>query len=380
MDAYTQARSNNGFAKFKSCRANSQVIKFKAGNYKNGTWYGRKTKRLSFTSHQEIPLNCEYGTQLIYQKGKWYGCFPQVKDYSKIIIMPKKEYRNSWLDRDNFAAWIFLAPALIFLTIFLFWPIAYLGYLSFTDGNLGRDGMQWIGWGNYLRLFRDSNFWQVIGNTVYFTVATVIPSLIIPLFLAVLLNRSIWFRALLRSAYFIPSITSIVAVGLGFRWLFQAQGPVNSLLIILDLNPIDWLNSRVWAMPVLILLSSWKQLGFNLVVFLGGLQIIPQSRYEAAELDGADEIAKFWYITLPGLRPTLVFATITTAIFTLRSFEQVYVITNGGPLNSTNLLVYYIWQQAFQRFEFGYAAAAATVLLAITLILVYFQLRTWGEN
>ena len=294
--------------------------------------------------------------------------------------MAKKEYVSNLLDRDTFAAWLFLTPALIFLTIFLFWPIAYLGYLSFTDGNLGKNGMQWIGWENYLRLFSDPDFWQVIGNTVYFTVATVIPSLIIPLFLAVLLNRSIWLRAFLRSAYFIPSITSIVAVGLGFRWLFQNDGPVNSLLIVLNLKPIDWLNSPIWAMPVLILLSSWKQLGFNLVVFLGGLQIIPQSRYEAAELDGADDLAQFWYITLPGLRPTLVFATVTTAIFTLRSFEQVYVITNGGPLNSTNLLVYYVWQQAFNRFEFGYAAAAATVLLGITLILVYFQLRTWAKD
>jgi len=293
---------------------------------------------------------------------------------------PKKGYLNNWLDRDFFAAGIFLTPALIFLTIFVFWPIVYLAYLSFTDGNLGKNGMQWIGLTNYLRLLSDPDFWQVIGNTVYFTLATVIPSLIIPLFLAVLLNRSIWLRALLRSAYFIPSITSIVAVGLGFRWLFQGEGPVNSLLILIDIDPIDWLNSPTWAMPVLILLSSWKQLGFNMVVFLGGLQIIPQSRYEAAELDGADEIAQFWYITLPGLRPTLVFATITTAIFTLRSFEQVYIITNGGPLNSTNLLVYYIWEQAFQRFEFGYAAAAATVLLAITLVLVYFQLRTWKED
>jgi multiple sugar transport system permease protein len=133
-------------------------------------------------------------------------------------------------------------------------------------------------------------------------------------------------------------------------------------------------------MPVLILLSIWKQLGFNMVVFLAGLQAIPPSRYEAAELDGADAWQQFWHITLPGLRSTLVFATITTAIFTLRSFEQVYVITGGGPLNSTNLLVYYIYQEAFAQFDFGYAAAAATVLLAIALLLVYLQLKTWGPE
>ena len=133
-------------------------------------------------------------------------------------------------------------------------------------------------------------------------------------------------------------------------------------------------------MPVLILLSSWKQLGFNLVVFLAGLQVIPQSYYEAAELDGANDWAKFWYITIPGLKPTLVFAVLTTGIFTLRSFEQVYIITGGGPLNSTNLLVYYIYEQAFSRFEFGYAAAAATILLMIASMFVYFYLRILNER
>ncbi|MDR9403354.1 MAG: sugar ABC transporter permease [Halothece sp. Uz-M2-17] len=282
--------------------------------------------------------------------------------------------------QETITAWLFLTPALILLAIFVFYPISYLLYLSFTTGSFTVEGMQWIGLRNYLRLFVNPDFWQVIGNTVYFTIATVIPSLIFPLIIAVLLNQSVAWRGLLRTAYFLPSITSLVAVGLGFRWLFQNQGPVNELLITLGLNPVPWLNSTVWAMPVLILLSTWQQIGFNMVVFLAGLQAIPQMRYEAAELDGADSFAKFWYVTLPGLRPTLVFTTITTLIFTLRSFEQVYVVTGGGPLNSTNLLVYYIYQEAFARFDFGYAAAAATVLLMVTLLLVYIQLRSWEEE
>jgi multiple sugar transport system permease protein len=144
--------------------------------------------------------------------------------------------------------------------------------------------------------------------------------------------------------------------------------------------PISWLGDTFWAMPVIILFSIWKQIGFNMVVFLAGLQAIPPSRYEAAELDGANGWQQFWHITLPGLRPTLIFATVTTAIFTLRSFEPVYVITGGGPLNSTNLLVYYTYQEAFAQFDFGYAAAVTTVLLVVTLVLVYLQLRTWGEE
>ncbi|NBD17096.1 MAG: ABC transporter permease subunit [Cyanobacteria bacterium] len=283
-------------------------------------------------------------------------------------------------DQETITAWLFLAPALILLAIFVFYPISYLFYLSFTSGSFTSEGIQWIGLRNYLRLLVNPDFWQVIGNTIYFTVATVIPSLILPLIIAVLLNQSVALRGLLRTAYFIPSITSLVAVGLGFRWLFQNQGPVNELFITLGFDPIPWLNSTVWAMPVLIILSTWQQLGFNMVVFLAGLQAIPQLRYEAAELDGADGLAKFWYVTIPGLRPTLIFTTITTVIFTLRSFEQVYVVTGGGPLNSTNLLVYYIYQEAFARFDFGYAAAAATVLLMVTLVLVYFQLRSWEDE
>jgi multiple sugar transport system permease protein len=287
---------------------------------------------------------------------------------------------TSALEQDNIAAWVFLAPALLLLTIFVFYPIVYLLYLSFTSGSFTVDGVEWVGVRNYRRLFTDPDFWQVMGNTVYFAVATVIPSVILPLILAVLLNLALPLRGLFRAAYFLPSITSIVAVGLGFRWLFQSTGPVNHLLINLGLDPISWLSSTVWAMPVVILLSTWKQIGFNMVVFLGGLQTIPTVRYEAAELDGANAWQKFWHITLPGLRPTLVFVTVTTAIFTLRSFEQIYVVTGGGPRNSTNILVYYVYRQAFGLFDFGYAAAAAAVLLGIAIALVYFLLKYWANE
>jgi multiple sugar transport system permease protein len=277
--------------------------------------------------------------------------------------------------RDTLAAWLFLAPALIILGVFVLWPIIYLGYLSFTTGSFTREGVHWVGLRNYWRLLSNPDFWQVLGNTIYFTIATVIPSLVIPLGLAVLLNQSIAFRGLLRTAYFIPSITSLVAVGLGFRWLFQTNGPVNDLLTWLGAPPVPWLGSATWAMPVVIVLSIWKQLGFNMVVFLAGLQTIPQSRYEAAELDGAGPLQTFWHITLPGLRSTLVFATVTTAIFTIRSFEQPYVMTGGGPLNSTNLLVFYIYNEAFGQFDFGYAAAATTVLLGASVLLLYLQIN-----
>jgi len=192
--------------------------------------------------------------------------------------------------------------------------------------------------------------------------------------LAVLLNRAEALQGLLRSAYFFPP--SSLAAGLGFRWLFQT-GPVNAAEFY-GISPIPWLGSTTWAMPVLILLSIWKQLGFNMVVFLAGLQAIPTSRYEAAELDGADAWQQFWHITT-WITSYPRLCNDHDCHFTLRSFEQVYVITGGGPLNSTNLLVYYIYEQAFAQFDFGYAAAAATVL-AIALLLVYLQLRTGAES
>jgi multiple sugar transport system permease protein len=292
----------------------------------------------------------------------------------------KNILQKSLLDNQSIAASVFLAPALLLMGIFLIFPIAYLFYLSFTTDSFTTTGVRWVGGRNYLRLLGNPDFWQVLGNTVYFTIATVIPSLVIPLGLAVVLNKTIAFRAFFRTAYFVPSITSLVAAGLGFRWLFQTDGFINFLGQFLGLEPIPWLGSVTWAMPVLIILSVWKQIGFNLVVFLAGLQAIPQNLYEAAELDGASDRQQFWYITLPSLRPTLIFAAITTAIFTFRGFEQVYVVTGGGPMNSTNLLVYYIYQEAFAQFDFGYAAAVTIVLLLITLGLVYLQLQVWGEE
>ena len=282
---------------------------------------------------------------------------------------------KSWLDNHTFAASIFLSPAILLLTVFVFFPIIYLVYLSFTTGSFTNSGIYWVGFKNYGRLLLNHDFWEVMGNTLYFTSAVVIPSLVIPLGLAILLNQTFQFQGILRTAYFLPSIISMVAAGLGFRWLFQNQGPVNMILESIGIEPISWLGDTFWGMPILIILCIWKQIGFNMVVFLAGLQTIPISYYEAAELDGANDWQQFWYITLSSLQPTFVFTLITTVIFTLRSFEQVYILTGGGPLNSTNLLVYYIYQEAFGKFDFGYAAAAATVLLGITMVIVYLQLR-----
>lgn len=275
---------------------------------------------------------------------------------------------------SSLMAWLFLSPSLFLLTCFLFLPIIAVLLLSFTDGNLNQ--LHWVGLENYNRLLANPDFPRIILNTTYFSLTTIVPSIIIPLILAILLNQNIPLKTLLRTGYFLPSVTSLVAMGLGFRWLFQNNGPINQILLQLKITPIAWLNSTTWAMPVLILFSCWRQIGFNLVVFLACLQTIPHSQYEAAELDGAGFWGKLWHITLPFLQPTLIFATTTTTIFTLKSFEPVYIITNGGPANSTNILPFYIYEQAFRQFNFGYASAATTFLLIIALLVVFVQIAT----
>jgi len=274
----------------------------------------------------------------------------------------------------NLSRWLtglMLFPALVILGLFSFWPMVYLLGLSFTQGTLTRFGSHWVGLENYVRLFTDTDFWQVLTNTTIFTVGTVIPAIIIPLVLAVLLNQGIWGQGLWRLLYFLPSIISLVAAGLAFRWLLQTQGPVNQLLGL----SIPWLSEPGSAMLALIMVSVWHQIGFNLVVFLAGLQTIPPTQYEAARLDGANAWQQFWYITIPSLRPTLILVAITTTLFTLRSFEPVYVMTGGGPLNRTNILVYYVYDQAFNQFDLGYAAAAAVVLFTLVFGLLIWRLQ-----
>jgi len=282
-----------------------------------------------------------------------------------------KQFRDRlslWLDEPQRAGWTFLAPALFILGIFVILPLFYLLYLSLTTGHFTLKGVRWVGLAHYGKLLKDPDFWQVCSNTVIFTLGSVIPSVILPLGLAVLLDRALVGRGILRSLYFLPAVVSMVAVGLGWRWLFQTDGWVNQ---VLNLKPaIAWLNEPSWAMFILILLTVWKQLGFNMVVFLAGLQAIPQSLYEAGELDGAGAWAKFWCITLPSLRGTIVFVAIATVIFSFRGFEQVYVLTEGGPLNGTNILVYFVYEQAFSLFDFGYGSACALLLLGVVLVLL----------
>ncbi|MBF2097783.1 MAG: sugar ABC transporter permease, partial [Gloeomargaritaceae cyanobacterium C42_A2020_066] len=231
------------------------------------------------------------------------------------------------MGRPAYWPWLLLSPALLLLGFFVFWPVIYLVGLSLTSGSFTRAGVQWVGLRHYSRLVTDPDFWQALGNSLGYTLATVIPSLGLGLGLALLLNRRHPGAGVVRTLYFLPSVTSLAAAGLAFRWLFQTEGPVNGALGLLGFAPFSWLADPWGARAVLVLLSIWVQVGFNWVVLLAGLQAIPHHLYEAAGLDGATSWQQFWWITLPNLRPALVFAAVTTTLFSLRSFEPVYVVT-----------------------------------------------------
>jgi multiple sugar transport system permease protein len=280
--------------------------------------------------------------------------------------------------REALTAWLFLAPALSLLAVFVFWPMAYLIWLGFTDGGLREPFF--VGFANYERLFASGRFLQVLFNTAVFTVGAVVPSVGLALPVAAVLEDRVPLRAVLRSAYFLPTAVSLVVAAVAFRWLFHPQGWVNALTGLFGAPPLDWLGDPAWAMPVLVAVTVWKQLGFNVILFLAALGTVPRSRYEAAALDGASGWQQFWHIALPGIRPTLIFAVVTTVIFTFRSFEPVYVMTGGGPLGTTSILVYYVWEQAFGLFNFGLSAAAAGVLLAGVLAVTALQLWFAGRE
>lgn len=276
---------------------------------------------------------------------------------------------------DSFWAFLFLSPNLIGFLAFIFLPVlASLG-LSFVQWDLLSE-IKWIGLGNYKELSSDPIFWKVMWNTVYYTLGTVPTGIIISLALAIALNQKLKGVKLFRAVYFLPVISSTVAVGMIWQWLYNPEfGLVNYLLSLIGIPGPSWLTSTSWAMPAVILTSIWKGLGFNMLLFLAGLQGIPESYYEAAEIDGAGWWAKFRNVTLPLLSPTTFFVVVMSIINSFQVFDQIFVMTQGGPARCTSVLVHYLYQNAFEYFKMGYASAIAYVLFFIVFVLTMIQLR-----
>jgi len=284
-------------------------------------------------------------------------------------------FSNSRARNDLLIALLFLAPSIVIFGVFIYYSIGFNLYLSFTSWNFLSPAKQLVGFENYTRLFTTQKFWSALWKTIYFALGWVSLSLIFGLAFALLLNMKIPMRGLFRTIIFSPYVTTTAAVALLWMWIFQPEyGLVNIFLGWFGVKGPHWLSDVKWAMPAIIIMEVWRNIGYVMVIFLAGLQNIPTELYEAAQIDGVGVFRKFRSITLPLLSPTTFFIVITSLFSAFKIFDQVQVMTRGGPAGATTVLNYYIYEQAFVNFRAGYAAAASTVMFLFLLILTLFQL------
>jgi multiple sugar transport system permease protein len=289
--------------------------------------------------------------------------------------------RSPAAPHESRAAWIFAGPALALIALFFVLPLLAGFVLSLTDFDvyaIGSPGVaRFVGLGNYLKTLESRDFWNALRNTLYFVVVGAPISLLVSLGAAMLLSaRLVRFKSVFRTIYFAPVVTTIVAVAVVWRYLYHPHyGLLNYLLGLVGLGPVDWLGDPHWAMPAIILLSVWKNFGYNMLIFVAGLQSIPDELYEAAEVDGAGPWSRFRHVTLPGLAPTFLFVGVTVMIGYFQLFVEPYVMTQGGPLRSTTSVVLLMYEQGFRWWRMGAASAIAFILLAITLAGTLVQMR-----
>ncbi|MFO7524959.1 MAG: sugar ABC transporter permease, partial [Ignavibacteriaceae bacterium] len=255
-------------------------------------------------------------------------------------------------------------------------PVFFSFYLSFQKWNMFSGEATYVGLDNYIRMFESAEFWIVLKNTAIYTMGTIPLNMALSLAIAYVLNKKLAGKKFLRTAFFAPVIISPVAAAVIWRWLYDPNfGLVNYFIGFFGFNPVNWLNEPTAAMFALIIMGVWKTFGINMVLFSAGLQGIPESYYEAAELDGAGRFAKFRHITIPMLAPTTFFIMIMSMISSFQVFDIVYVLTSGGPLGSTKVLVFYVYEYAFKFFEMGYASAISYFLFALLFVLTMIQIR-----
>ena len=280
-----------------------------------------------------------------------------------------KKFLGNVSNNQQLAGWIFILPAFVGTLIFIVIPVICSFGLSFAKWDL-LNPIQFAGLNNYKEIFSDALFYKILWNTIVFALSTSIFGVIIPLVLACILNSKIRGAEFYKTAYFLPFITPMIVIGIVWEWIFDPN--IGFLNHILHLH-INWLYDTHYAMTALIIVSVWKLVGYNMVIFLTGLSSISQSLFEAAKIDGANPFQTFKNVTVPMLSPTIFFVVIITAISSFQVFDLIYLMTQGGPFDSTNVLVYAIYQNAFEYFNAGKASAIAYVLFLIILILTLIQ-------
>lgn len=273
-------------------------------------------------------------------------------------------------------AWLFAFPSLAIILVFIVYPITQSFWYSLHNWRIGADVQEWLGLGNYIELFSDDLFWNALRVTFVFAIVSVIAQMVLGYWAAAALLRDSWFNRIVRSIFFFPTIVALATIGLVWRFLLDPSiGLVGGLTAALGAEPIAWLQDTTLALPTVIFVSVWKNLGFTMVILLAGLKGVPVHLYEAARLDGASAAQLTRYVTLPSIRPTLLFTTMILTINSLQVFDLVYVMTNGGPLFATDTLVTMMFREGFENFDIGYASAIAWVLFLLIMILSALQLR-----
>jgi multiple sugar transport system permease protein len=279
------------------------------------------------------------------------------------------------------AAWGFVAPALVALGLFFFLPVAAALVLSFTDFDIYAvadiGNLRFVGLDNYLHLLETPLFWKALGNTAWFVVLGVPLSIMMSLAAALLLdNKVARLKGFFRTVYFAPVVTTLVAVAVIWRYLLHTKyGLVNWALGGIGVGPIDWLGDPHWSMPAIVLFAVWKNFGYNMIIILAGLQTIPEELHEAARIDGASAFQRLRHVTLPGLAPVLLVVSILTMAGYFQLFAEPYVMTQGGPVESTVSILYFMYEQGFRWWNLGFASAIAFVLFLIMFALTLVQLK-----
>ncbi len=266
------------------------------------------------------------------------------------------------------APYLFLLPAFVVLVIFFFIPFFQTIFLSFQDYSHDIYNANFAGLQNYLDIIKNPIFYKVLWNTLLYLIVAVPILAIVPLFLAVLINREIKGLTLYKILIYLPVIVSIVVAAIAFKWLYAEQGILNYLLNVLHINSIGWLTDPKYAIYSVIIVTIWKGIGYYMMIYLAALMSVPKELYEACEIDGAGFFRKHLTVTIPHIMPTIALVTTISSISAMKIFAEIYVMTKGGPLNSTKTIVYYIYEKAFENLDLGYASAMAVLLLIIVMI------------
>lgn len=282
----------------------------------------------------------------------------------------------------NWTPYLFLTPALLVLGITVFLPAVQAFYLSFTNYDPIVGTASWQGWQNFDRLLKDAVFWQTIRNTVVYLIGVVPVLVFVPLLMAIVINQKLFGMSFFRAAYYVPVVISMVVAGIAWKFIYAENGVLNQIIQIFGLPSVPWLTSPSLALFSVMIVTIWKGLGYYMTIYLAGLQSIPNDLYEAAAIDGADGYIKHWDITLPLMRPYLLLVAVISAIAATKIFEEVYVMTQGGPRNSSKTVVYYLYQQGFGSDDpnLGYACTIGLVLFLIIFALSLVNLKLSQNN